>query len=336
MKTFGLVADVGGTNVRFAVVDIRERAPALLSPRLLSIADHLDIVAAARAYLSEIGLKASPETLVFAVAGPVTNNEIYLTNARWRISASELAKELEVGSARLINDYEAIAEAVPFLAAHNLLAIGSAPALEVHGEGVIAIIGPGTGLGIAGLVRKDDAHATLVTEGGHVAFAPTDEIEVRILQILARKFGRVSAERLLSGPGLSNLYAAMAEIEGVAAREISPERITQLAQGGETSFEARVFARFCQILGSVAGDAALMMGARQGVLIAGGILPSVAPLLSASGFRARFEDKARFRAYMQAIPTYLITEPHIGLIGAAAVLLQETSEAEHRRPHAAR
>jgi glucokinase len=282
-----------------------------------------------------MSLTASPEALVFAVAGPVNNEEIHLTNVGWRISAGDLRHGLQTSSARLINDYEAIAEAVPRLEGHDLFAIGSAPALDVSGDGVIAIIGPGTGLGIAGCVHKDGVRATLVTEGGHVAFAPTDEVDIQILKILMRKFGRVSAERLLSGPGLMNLYEAMAELEGAAPQEVSPEEITLRAQDDAASFEARVFGRFCEILGSVAGDLALMMGARQGVVIAGGILPAVAPLLAASRFRARFEDKARFAAYMQAIPTCLIVEPRVGLIGAASVLVESLSHSAPRRPHAA-
>jgi len=319
-KSFGLVGDIGGTNARFAAVDIDSREPAILSVRTLSTPDHPDIVAAARAYLHGVGLRARPGALVFAVAGPVENNEIHLTNAGWRISGKELQAGLGARFALVVNDFEAIAQAVPNLQHADLCAIGSSPPFDLGGEGTIAILGPGTGLGVGGLIRKDGARVALVTEGGHGGFSPTDEMEMRILAILQRKFGRVSAERILSGPGLLNLHGALAEIEGRARGESTPENITQIARDDPQSFEARVFAHFCEILGSVAGDVALVMGARQGVLIAGGILPDMATLFARSGFRRRFEDKARFAGYMRAIPTSLILDPHAGLIGAASIL----------------
>jgi glucokinase len=321
-KTFGLVADIGGTNVRFAAVDLQAPQPEIDSLRFLSTRGHPDIVAAAKAYLRDAGLHAPPRALVFAVAGPVENNEIHLTNAGWRISAKELRQGLGAPYARLVNDFEAVAQAVHHLHERDLAAIGPSPRFDPHGDGTIAIVGPGTGLGVAGLVNAGDAHIALVTEAGHAAFAPTDELEMRVVEILMRKFGRVSAERILSGPGLLNLYGAMAEIDDFTLDDRTPESITQIARGDPSSFEAKVFARFCAILGSVAGDVALTMGARRGVLIGGGILPDAAGLLAASEFRERFEDKARFRDYMRAIPTSLILQPHAGLIGAASILLQ--------------
>ncbi len=321
-KTFGLVADIGGTNVRFAAVDLEAPQPKIDSLRFLSTRGHPDIVAAAKTYLRDAGLDTPPRALVFAVAGPVENNEIHLTNAGWRISTEELRAGLGAAYARLVNDFEAVAQAVPHLQEHDLAAIGPSPKFDPHGDGTIAIVGPGTGLGVAGLVNSGDAHIALVTEGGHAAFAPTDELEMRVVEILMRKFGRVSAERILSGPGLLNLYGAMAEIDGFTPDDRTPESITQIARDDPLSFEAKVFARFCAILGAVSGDVALTTGARQGVLIGGGILPDAAELLAASSFRERFEDKARFTDYMRAIPTSLILQPHAGLIGAASILLQ--------------
>lgn len=325
--TFGLVADIGGTNVRIAAVHLQAQQPEINSLRVLSTRGHPDIVAAAKSYLRDTGLHAPPGALVFAVAGPVENNEIQLTNAGWRISADELREGLGAPYARVVNDFEAVAHAVPHLQGHDLAAIRPSPRFDPHGDGTIGIVGPGTGLGVAGLVNAGDTHIALVTEGGHAAFAPTDELEMRVLEILMGKFGRVSAERILSGPGLLNLYGAMAEIDGFSRDDRTPESITQIARGDPSSFEARVFARFCAILGSVAGDVALTMGARQGVLIAGGILPDAAELLAASEFRTRFEGKARFTDYMRAIPTSLIVQPHAGLIGAASMLLQACGNA---------
>jgi glucokinase len=320
---FGLVADIGGTNVRFATVDLQAQKPDIDSVRVLSTRGHSDIVAAAKTYLHGTGLDAPPEALVFAVAGPVENNEIHLTNAGWSISTKELQNGLGAPFATLVNDFEAVAQAVPHLQERDLEMIRPSPRFDPRGDGTIAIVGPGTGLGVAGLVNADNAHIALVTEGGHAAFAPTDELELRIVEILMRKFGRVSAERILCGPGLINLYGAMAEIAGTTAEERTPESITKIARDDSASFEAKVFARFCAILGSVAGDVALTMGARQGTLIAGGILPDAAAVLVASDFRKRFEDKARFTDYMRAIPTSLILQPLAGLIGAASILLRD-------------
>ncbi|SRR5579885_884236 len=316
---YGLIADIGGTHVRFAVTRLTRPAPVPSSIRALATRDHSDIAAAARAYLAGQHLSRPPQALVFAVAGPVTHNEARLTNAGWRISGDRLKKELKVGSADVINDFEAVAWAVPHLKADDLMTLGRQP-FEPRGAGTVALVGPGTGLGVAGFAQNGKTGMALVTEGGHIAFAPTDETEIRILEILRRRFGRVSIERILSGPGLLNLYGALAEIEGVAATDATPEMITQTARDDPASFEARVFARFCGILGAVAGDFALAFGARRGVLIAGGILPLVRELLAASDFRKRFEDKARFTGYVKSIPTALIVQPQVGLIGAAAVL----------------
>jgi glucokinase len=324
-KAFGLVADIGGTNVRFATVGLPSEKPAIAAPRIVSTREHPDIVAAAKAYLRDAGFDRAPAGLVFAVAGPIANNAIHLTNAGWSISAEELRKGLGTPRMRLVNDFEALAQAVPHLRDADLIALGPSPVFDPRRDGTIAIVGPGTGLGVAGLVNAGNAHIALVTEGGHASFAPTDELEIEIVEILMRIFGRVSSERLLSGPGLLNLYQAMGEIAGRALDESTPEAITEMARSDPSSFEAKVFARFCGMLGSVAGDVALIMGARQGALIAGGILPDAANLLAASEFRKRFEDKARFRDYMRAIPTALIVQPHAGLIGAAAILLSDLS-----------
>jgi len=327
MESYGLVADIGGTNVRFAMVDLAGSAHALLSVQRVSTKDHADLAAAARAYLAASDVVGSPEALVFAVAGPVADGEAHLTNAGWDISARALGKTLGVSLARVVNDFEALAEAVPVFEPADLLPIGAAPAFEPKAMGTIALVGPGTGLGVGGLLRTVQAKAALASEGGHVAFAPADETEMEILRILAGKFGRVSMERILSGPGLLNLHGAMCDIAGVEPRDTTPEQITATAHTDPASFEAKVFARFAAILGSFAGDVALCLGARQGLLVAGGILPDVADLFAASPFRARFEDKGRFADYMKAIPTCLIVAEHAGLIGAAAILRQQLARA---------
>ncbi|HEX3675044.1 MAG TPA: glucokinase [Rhizomicrobium sp.] len=321
----GLVADIGGTHCRFALAGLDTRAGTIREPQNFAVADYKGVVAAAKAFLKGEGLKTPPEALVFAVAGPVENGRIHFTNSGWSFSESELRRKLGVKRARLVNDFEAQARAVAVLDPAALVHIGGPKAFDAKADGAIALVGPGTGLGVGGLTREGGVSIALVCEGGHASFAPSDKLEIAILELLARRFGHVSNERLLSGPGLANLFGAMAKIEGVRRKTPAPEQITQAALADPKSFEARVFARFCAILGSVAGDVALTMGARAGVLIAGGILPSAVEALRGSEFRARFEAKGRFADYLKAISTRLIVEPHVGLVGAATILRDQAA-----------
>lgn len=309
MTRCALVADAGGTNVRFALVDL-DTAVALLQPRKFASREFASLEAAARQYLDGAGAK--PSLAVLAVAGPVRDGHVELTNLGWRVSADGVGRALGIASVELINDFEAIALSIPHLGAADRVDIG--PAVEGEQGGAVAVAGPGTGFGVAGLVHG----AVLVTEGGHVDFAPADDVEIRILEFLRRRFGHVSVERILSGPGLVNLHAAMAAIGTVAYEKLSPREITARAEADPASLCAAVFARFCAILGSVAGDIALTMGARGGVMLAGGILPAMIAPLQASAFRERFEAKGRFAGYMKAIPTRLIVQDRAGVLGAAA------------------
>ena len=320
--SLGLVADIGGTNVRFALTDVDAQRPSFDNEKKYPTKAHSDIAAAAKAYLDDLNFKGDIAGLVFGVAGPVQHGAIHLTNAGWTISEDDLRSKLKIPFARVLNDYETLAEAVPEFEAQDLVQIGPLPFLNRR-TGTMAIVGPGTGLGVGGLIRSNDAMLPLVTEGGHANFAPTDDLEIEVLRILTKKFGRVSNERIVSGPGLQNLHAAMAQIEGRKPQDIEPEDITNTACEKSGSFEAKVFGRFCAILGSVAGNYALGMGARGGVLIAGGILPDAVDFFLASDFRKRFEDKGRFADYMKAIPTALIVDDHAGLRGAAAILRLE-------------
>jgi glucokinase len=320
--SLGLVADIGGTNVRFALADVDAARPSFANERKYSTKSHSDIAGAAQAYLEDLKFKGDIAGLVFGVAGPVQHGAIHLTNAGWKISEDDLRSKLKIPFARVLNDYETLAEAVPEFQAQDLQQIGPLPFMNRR-TGTMAIIGPGTGLGVGGLIRSNDATLPLVTEGGHANFAPTDDLEIQMLQILLKKFGRVSNERIISGPGLQNIHAAMSQIDGRPTRDIAPEDITKTAREAPNSFEAKVFSRFCAILGSIAGNYALGMGARGGVLIAGGILPDSVDFFLASDFRKRFEDKGRFAEYMKAIPTALIVDEQAGLRGAAAILRLE-------------
>ncbi|HWA88842.1 MAG TPA: glucokinase [Rhizomicrobium sp.] len=312
MTDFALIADVGGTNVRFAPADRPREAKKYPTRNFASMEE------AARAYLDETGAK--PEMAVLAVAGPVKDGAIHVTNLGWEFSERSVAKALGIARVKLINDFEAIALSLPHLAPEDKVAIG--PARDA--KGTIAVVGPGTGFGVAGLVADGTA---LVTEGGHADFAPNDDIEIEMLKALRRRFGHVSVERLLSGPGLVVLYQTLSEIAGRGSRTPEQHAITAGAASDPASFEGEVFARFCAILGAAAGNIALTMGATGGVMVAGGILPQLREPLAASPFRARFEAKGRFEGYMKAIPTALIVQDYAGLIGASAKAMQIRSGA---------
>jgi glucokinase len=250
---------------------------------------------------------------VFAVAGPVRDGAIHMTNLGWKFSQADVGAALGIAQVKLINDFEAIALAVPHFGPGDLLAIGPA-ATPVRAT--VAIVGPGTGFGVAGCVPTESGVTAIVSEGGHASFAPVDDVEIDILKNLRARFGRLSIERILSGPGLVTLGEAM----GAATPPLSPQEITARAKADPDSFCGTVFARFCAILGSVAGDIALVMGARGGVMVAGGILPAMREAFAASEFRARFEAKGRFKDYMSDIPTHLIVQDFAGLMEAAAGL----------------
>jgi glucokinase len=321
MNKYGLVADAGGTNVRFALVDVDAGAgSALAFPQKYSSRNFASIQEAAGAYLAERNLTVQPIAAVLSVAGPVQDNAINMTNLGWRFYGDELGRTLGIAHVQLINDYEAISRSVASLEENDLRTIGPSVS-TVHAEQqTVAIVGPGTGLGVGGYVRTARELVPLVTEGGHADFAPTDDVEIEILKFLRRKFGHVSNERILSGPGLMNLHEALSAVEGVAYCSAEPHDITAQALADGGSLCAKVLSRFCAILGSVAGDVALIMGARDGVLLAGGIGPAIQDFLVASDFRNRFEAKGRFESYMKAIPTRLIVNDNAGLIGAASLL----------------
>jgi glucokinase len=325
MAKIGLVADIGGTNARFALVD--PDAPGeLQNPEKLPTRDFDGVADAARHYLD--GHKARPVAAAMAVAGPVERGHISLTNIGWSFSDKEFGEALGIARVRLVNDFEAIAFAAPHFGPADLVDIGHAR--TPHGgleTETVAIVGPGTGLGVGGYVKSRRGIVRLVSEGGHAGFAPADEIEIEILKILHRRHGHVSNERLLSGPGLVAMHDALALIEGRPPETLAAEDVTARALSDPDSLSARVFARFCAMLGTVCGDIALVMGAREGVLIAGGILPRMADALAASEFRARFEAKGRFEDYLKAIPTRLIVQEYSGLLGAAWALKDMLTQA---------
>lgn len=315
-----LVGDVGGTNCRLSIAEVDNGQTRLHRPQNYKCADFPGAEAAIDHYLASAGWPGPLKAMVLAVAGPVKDGAVQSTNMRWRLSEAELS-EHGAREVKLINDYTALALAVEHLAGDDLIPLGTGAPQRQHGT--IAVIGAGTGFGVSAVAHGIGGPTAIATEGGHVSFAPVDEVEVDILRILTHRFGRVSIERLLSGPGLVNLRMALAEIEGHGGDASGPgalgsEEIVAAAQEGD-ALSQRTLDRFCAIYGSVAGDIALIYGAVGGVYLGGGIAPALSQRLASSQFRARFEAKGRFERYLKAIPTSIIANTHAPLLGAASL-----------------
>lgn len=311
-----LIADIGGTNARFALV-----YPGIDTPqetRVLSCDDYDGLAEAAIAYLEETAPPTPPLTGAFAVACPVLGDQIEMTNRDWAFSRAELESRLGLERLDVINDFIAVALSVPLLTDKHKVAVGGGKA--AFGT-PIAVIGPGTGLGVAGLLASGDGWHPLPTEGGHITMSPANGKESRVLDWLRDRYGHISAERVVSGPGLLNLYQALAALEGRPPALTSPHEVTQGAQAGDPlAYES--LRMFLAMLGTVAGNLALTLGARGGVLIAGGIVPTLIKQLLASEFRHRFEDKGRFKSYLAAIPVHVITHPYPAFAGLTGLALR--------------
>jgi glucokinase len=317
-----LVADVGGTNVRFAMAQPDAPAPLRLETMLAyRVAQFPSLADAVRAYLASAQAGgARPASAVFALAGPVRNNQVRMTNFSWEIDAGDLARNLALDSVRLVNDFAAVGMSLPLLEAADMVALGPLPPpiRERPGRQTYCVLGPGTGLGVSALAIRDGVAIGLETEGGHVSFAPHTAEEGAILIHLLERFERVSNERLLCGSGLANLHHAVCAGMGrPQAALATPEDITTAA--GNDPACTRAVELFCELLGAAAGDCALAYGAWDGVYLAGGMLAHLGPWLARGGFRRRFEAKGRFAPAMAAVPVGMITHPQAGLLGAAAI-----------------
>lgn len=314
-----LVGDVGGTNARFALARMVDGRPVLLQHQSFPAAQYPTFLKGVAAFVD--GCEVKPSGGVIAVAGPVGDGAIDLTNSPWAASETEL-QTLGLNPVRLINDFEALAWSAPFLPPDTLERLGGPETGDPHAT--LAVLGPGTGFGVSALVR--DVHGremAMPSEGGHACFAPGDPVEDEVLRILRRHHDPVSIERLICGPGLVNLHRALAEIDGRETGIDDPAEITTTALADPQGPCGVTLTRFCAILGAVAGDIALTTGARGGVYIAGGIAPRILPFLKAGHFRDRFERKDRYEAYMADIPTRVITHPHAALLGAARVAFSQ-------------
>ncbi len=308
-----LIADIGGTNARFALVASNGQIQA---ERTLSGADYPDLIQAASAYLYDIAADR-PRRAAVAVATPVTGDWIQFTNSPWSFSTEAARQALGLEKLLIINDFTALALALPLLDTDERRAIGGGQAVA---HAPIALLGAGTGLGVSGLIWSGQHWIPLQAEGGHVTFAATDEREWAVYQVLQQRFGHVSPERLLSGPGLVNIYTALADIQGWQPKDLSPADITDRALSGSCPHCIEVLELFCGALGTAAGNLAITLGALGGVYIGGGIVPRLGAFFDQSSFRSRFEAKGRFSAYLVAIPTWVITANNPAFRGVAAAL----------------
>jgi glucokinase len=308
-----LIADIGGTNARFALVTADGQIQA---ERILSGADYPDLIQAASAYLQEIA-GSRPRQAAVAVATPVTGDWIQFTNSPWSFSTEAARQALGLEKLLIINDFTALALALPLLNPDERRAIGGGQAVA---NAPIALLGAGTGLGVSGLIWSGQHWIPLQAEGGHVSFAAIDEREWAVYQVLQQRFGHVSPERLLSGPGLVNIYTALAEIQGWPPEDLNPAAITDRAMTESCSHCVEVLELFCGALGTAAGNLAITLGALGGVYIGGGIVPRLGEFFDRSSFRSRFETKGRFSSYLAAIPTWVITAANPAFRGVAAAL----------------
>ena len=314
-----LLADIGGTNVRFALAEPAAAAPLRLdSVRQYEVADFPHLYDAARAYLRDLGAPR-PAGGVLAVAGRIDGDEARITNHPWVISRRETMEALDLPELRLVNDFAAQAMAIELLDAGDLVQLGDASWQHPPASpSTFAVIGPGTGLGVSALIVRDGRGIALETEGGHVAFAPEGAEEAAVLARLAARYGRVSNERLISGGGLVNIHRALCELDDAPVDvALRPRDITAGSEAGDARC-VRAVEMFCAIFGAVAGDLVLTLGAWDGAFLTGGLVPRLLPQLRDSGFRARFEAKGRFASAMATVPTMAVVHPQAGLLGAAA------------------
>lgn len=308
------VADVGGTNIRLA----REVHGELIDIKKYLCKDYDTIADVIQLYFDEfpdIRFRAG----CIGIACPVIADRVKMTNHHWQFSIQELKAHLRLDWLGVINDYDAVAMSLPVLKPEQRKQLGGG---EARADGNIAVFGPGTGLGVGHLVNTGSRWQPLDGEGGHVDFAPVDETDLIVWRFLREKYGYASAEEVMSGRGLVQIYQALAQHQGVPAEFTEPSDVSKHAVAGTCKLCEAALNQFCANMGTFAGNLALNLGTHGGVYIAGGITQRFVDFLEASDFRKRFEAKGRFSQYVSAIPTFVITEPDHGLLGAAAYLEQ--------------
>ncbi|SEM56083.1 glucokinase [Sphingomonas gellani] len=316
-----VAVDIGGTHARFAIAEVEDgHVLTLGEPTTLKTAEHASLQTAWQAFGAKIG-RDLPNAASIAVASPITGDVIRLTNNPWVIRPSLIPERLGADTWTIVNDFGAIGHSVAQLPAEHFEHL-CGPDIPLPSQGVTTVCGPGTGLGVAQVLKIDGRYHVLSTEGGHIDYAPLDGIEDAVVKRLRRTFTRVSAERICAGPGIVGLYETLAELEGRAVPSRDDKTIWTEALNGTDSIALAALDRFCLALGAVSGDLALAHGAKA-VVIAGGLGLRIKDKLIRSGFDQRFVAKGRFQSLMASIPVKLITHPQPGLFGAAAAFAQE-------------
>jgi glucokinase len=319
-----LLADIGGTNARFGLETGPGRCEQI---EVLGCGDWPAIADAVRAYLALPGVRAAAggpiRHAAIAIANPVDGDMVRMTNHHWEFSIEALRAACGFDTLLVVNDFAALARALPQLApGHKRQVGGGAP----RPGGPLGLVGAGTGLGVSGLIPAGAGYAVLQSEGGHVTFAPANETELAILQYAWREFDHVSAERLLSGAGVELIYRALAWRHGRVAEPLAAPDISRRALAGECALCDEVLEVFCGMLGTVAGNLAVTLGAQGGIYIGGGIVPRLGARFDASAFRRRFEAKGRFAAYLAQVPTWVITDPYPAFLGVSALLAERLGD----------
>ncbi|CDG84905.1 glucokinase [Janthinobacterium agaricidamnosum] len=320
-----LLADVGGTNARFA---LEVAAGQIGLVEVLPCANYPTFTDALKAYLALPNIAAAGGQDVrhaaVAIANPVDGDFLQMTNHDWAFSIEAVRVDCGFETFVVVNDFTALARSLPALTCDQKRQVGGGLAREGDALG---LLGAGTGLGVSGLIPSKNSWIALQSEGGHVTFAPSNEVEIKVLQFAWREFDHVSAERLISGVGLELIYRALADQAGVAAEPIPAAEITRRALAGESPLCDQAIEVFCEMLGTVAGNIAITLGALGGMYIGGGIVPRLGERFDRSGFRARFEQKGRFHKYMAQVPTYVITAQYPAFLGCSEILSEKLASA---------
>ena len=306
-----LLADIGGTNARFALSiagEVREH-------REFKSGDYPDLASAANAYLAQCDTQyVRPRAAAFAVAAPITGDQVAMTNHAWRFSVRELRRQLQLERVIVLNDFTALALALRHLPRTELEQVGGTREVD---DAPIALLGPGTGLGVSGLLPYESHWLPLQGEGGHATVAASNDREADILRLLRKRFGHVSAERVVSGAGLVLLYETLCTLDRVDKQALQPEHVTQRALQESDAQCIEALQTFCALLGTMAGNLVLTLGALGGVYIGGGIVPRLGGWFASSPFRKRFETKGRYTEYLAPIPAYVIRSETPAFVGLA-------------------
>jgi len=313
--------DIGGTHARFAVAAIATGGPITLGEPVTLATDGFSGIDSAWREFARRHHAPLPKGAAIAIAGPVSGETVRMTNNSWVIETGRLAGQLGLERATILNDFAAVAHAAARLPDDQFIGLAG-PDRPLPASGTISVIGPGTGLGVAHFHRFAGGCHVQATEGGHIAFAPADAVDDAVLARIRERHGRVSLERVVSGPGIVEIHAALAALDGSAAPALDDRAIWQLGLDGEDRLACAAVERFCTMLGRAAGDLALAHGA-SGVVVAGGLGLRIRDALIASGFPEGFRDKGRYEAMMAGIPVKLLTHPQPGLFGAAAAFAAE-------------